>query len=152
MFTVSSAVFLHGTAAAQEYEPEMQQDTTATEKLEYKQSVSYDGAHLEFDETVWDFGDIARRGGDVVKEFEFVNDGSAPLLITGITISCTCIKVTYPKGPVAAGSSGTIRLIYEPHKMAAGTFYRAVQVHSNSTDGVRLLTVQGNSIDARRLD
>ena len=116
------------------------------------ESVYYEDAHLEFDETVWDFGDVARKGGDVVKVFEFVNDGSKPLLITGITMSCTCIKVDYPKRPVAAGKRGAIKLIYEPHKMSPGTFYRVVQVHSNSVDGIRLLTVSGNSVDARRLD
>lgn len=115
-------------------------------------AVRYEGAHIEFEETVWNFGDIARKGGDVTKEFAFVNDGSKPLVITGLTISCTCMKVSYPKRPVAAGERGTVRLIYEPHKMSPGNFYRVVQVHSNSEDGVHMLTVHGNSVDARRLD
>lgn len=115
------------------------------EKVEYKD------AHIEFAETVWDFGDVARKGGDVAKNFDFVNDGSKPLVITGITMSCTCIKVDYPKRPVAAGKSGTIKVIYEPHKMSPGSFYRVVQVHSNSVDGVRLLTVSGNSIEGRKV-
>ena len=132
-------------AESSEMQPEEQEPAVAD-------SVWYADAHIEFDETVWDFGDVARKGGDVVKNFDFVNDGSKPLVITGITMSCTCIKVDYPKRPVAAGKRGTIKLIYEPHKMSPGAFYRVVQVHSNSIDGVRLLTVSGNSVDARRLD
>lgn len=126
----------------------------ASEELqaEAADSVWYADAHIKFDDTVWDFGNVARKGGDVVKNFEFVNDGSKPLVITGITMSCTCIKVDYPKRPVAAGKRGAIKLIYEPHKMSPGTFYRVVQVHSNSVDGIHLLTVSGNSVDARRLD
>ena len=113
-------------------------------------TVHFDGAHIEFDETVWDFGDVARKGGDVVKEFAFINNGSKPLVITGTTMSCTCIKADYSKHPIAAGERGVVRLIYEPHKMSPGSFYKVVQVHSNSVDGVRLLTVRGNSFDPRR--
>lgn len=113
-------------------------------------SVGYDGAHLRFDETVWDFGEVSRKGGDAVKEFRFENDGSKPLVITGITMSCTCIKVEYPKRPVGVGERSSIRLIYEPHKMSPGVFYKVVQVHSNSVDGVRLLTVRGSAFDGRK--
>ena len=116
-----------------------------------EEPVSYDGAHLNLSETVWDFGDVARKGGDVVKEFGFVNNGTQPLVITGVTMSCTCIKVVYPKRPIAAGAGGVIKLIYEPHKMSPGTFYRVVQIHSNSVDGVRLLTVRGNSVEGRKI-
>lgn len=113
-------------------------------------SISYDGAHLRFDQTVWDFGSVSRKGGDVVKEFTFVNDGSKPLVITGITMSCTCIKVEYPKRPVGVGERSSIRLVYEPHKMSPGVFYKVVQVHSNSVDGVRHLTVSGSAFDGRK--
>lgn len=142
----ASMLLFHLPVWAQEPESEPEESVPAVD------SIRYEGAHIEFSETVWNFGDVARKGGDVVKNFDFVNDGTTPLVITGITVSCTCIKVDYPKRPVAAGKSGTIKLVYEPHKMSPGSFYRVVQVHSNSVDGARQLTVSGNSIDARRLD
>lgn len=110
----------------------------------------HQGAHIAFEENVWDFGDVDRRGGDVAKEFDFVNDGTEQLIITSVTVSCTCIKAQWSKRPVAVGERGTVRLVYEPHKMEAGTFYKVVEVHSNSPEGTNLLTVHGNTIDRRR--
>lgn len=112
---------------------------------------TFEGAHIAFAENVHDFGDVARRGGDVTKDFEFVNDGTEPLVVTGVKISCTCIKAEYSKRPVPVGGKGSVRLIYEPHKMEAGTFYRVVEVHSNSTEGVSLLTVHGHSVDVKKI-
>lgn len=112
---------------------------------------TYDGAHIEFGKTTHDFGDVARRGGDITAEFEYVNDGTEPLVITQITTSCTCLKPVFSKRPLEAGRRGIIKLVYEPHKMEAGTFHKVVQVHTNSTGGVRLLTVQGHSVNGRKL-
>ncbi len=111
----------------------------------------YDGAHIEFEETTHDFGHVARRGGDLTAEFEYVNDGTEPLVITRITTSCTCIKPQFIKRPLAVGERGVIRLVYEPHKMEAGAFHKVIQVHTNSVGGIRLLTVQGYSVNGRKL-
>lgn len=120
--------------------------TPETESVESVE-VQFDGAHLQLDETMWDFGNLSRRSGDVAKEFRFRNNGSKPLVITGITMSCTCIRVDYPKRPVGVGGSGTIKLTYEPRKSSPGVFYKVVQVHSNSVDGTRRLTVKGSAYD-----
>ena len=122
--------------------------TTGTNTVEKK---VYDGAHIEFKTATHDFGDVARRGGDITAEFEYVNDGTEPLVITRITTSCTCIKPVYSKRPLEAGERGVIKLVYEPHKMEAGAFHKVVQVHTNSVGGVRLLTVQGHSVNGRTL-
>ena len=37
------------------------------------------GAHLKMENPTYDFGDVPRKGGDLVREFRFVNDGTAPL-------------------------------------------------------------------------
>lgn len=111
---------------------------------------SYDGAHISFYRTSHDFGEVERRGGDITAEFPFVNDGTEPLVITRVTKSCTCIRISWPKRPIRAGGRGVIKITYEPHKMEAGTFRKVVQVHSNSVDGLRLLTVQGNADNIKR--
>lgn len=106
-----------------------------------------DGAHLKLDAATLDFGDVQRRGGDLVREIGFVNDGSSPLVILSVTTSCSCLKADYSRKPVAAGERGVIKIIYEARKMELGVFHRVIQVRSNSADGVNLITVQGNSLE-----
>ena len=105
------------------------------------------GAHLRLEETTWNFGDVPRRGGDLVHEFRFVNDGDRPLVLVRVITSCSCIKATYSKRPVAPADSGVIRIVYEPHKSEPGAFNKVIQIYSNSVDGRDILTVQGNSLD-----
>ena len=33
------------------------------------------GAHLRLENATYDFGDVPRKGGDLVREFTFTNDG-----------------------------------------------------------------------------
>jgi len=106
-----------------------------------------EGAHLHLERTAYDFGDVPRKGGDLVHEFGFTNDGTAPLVILRVATSCSCLKATFPKRPVAPGESGVIRIVYEPHKSEPGTFNKVIRVYSNSADGRELITVQGNSIE-----
>ena len=89
----------------------------------------------------------ARKGGDLVREFTFTNDGTVPLVVTRVITSCSCLKASYSKRPVAPGESGTISIIYEPHKSEPGVFNKVIQIYSNSVDGRDVITVQGNSID-----
>lgn len=109
-------------------------------------------AHLALSRTGHDFGDIARRGGDVQAAFEVTNDGTVPLVITRIVTSCSCLKASYSKRPVPPGEKTLICLTYEPHKAEAGTFHKVVQVYSNSSGGRELITLQGNSIDKQKRD
>ena len=105
------------------------------------------GAHLRLEETSWNFGDVPRRGDDLVHEFRFVNDGERPLVLVRVITSCSCIKASYSKRPVAPADSGVIRIVYEPHKSEPGSFNKVIQIYSNSIDGRDILTVQGNSFD-----
>ena len=115
-----------------------------------RDSTAHRGAHIAFTAETHNFGDIQRRGGDAEWRFEFVNDGDQPLIIKHLATTCTCLKYKYPRRPVAPGQSGHIDISYQPHKTEAGTFHRVVMVYSNSTEGVRRLVVQGNSIDNKR--
>ena len=76
-----------------------------------------------------------------------MNDGSKPLVLLRVITSCSCIRASYPKRPVAPADSGEIRIVYQPHKSEPGTFNKVIQIYSNSVDGRDILTVQGNSID-----
>lgn len=91
----------------------------------------------------------ARKGGDLVREFRFVNDGTAPLVLVRVITSCSCLKASFSKRPVEPADSGVIRIIYEPHKSEPGAFNKVIQVYSNSVDGRDVITVQGNSIEGQ---
>ena len=107
------------------------------------------GAHLRLENATYNFGDVPRKGGDLVREFTFTNDGTVPLVVTRVISSCSCLKASYSKRPVAPGESGTISIIYEPHKSEPGVFNKVIQVYSNSVDGRDVITVQGNSIEGQ---
>ena len=105
------------------------------------------GAHLRLENATYNFGDVSRKGGDLVREFRFVNDGTAPLVLVRVITSCSCLKASFSKRPVEPADSGVIRITYEPHKSEPGAFNKVIQVYSNSVDGRDVITVQGNSID-----
>lgn len=105
------------------------------------------GPMLKFSETVFDFGRVARKGGDVSHDFAFRNEGDRPLVVLRVITSCSCVKASFPKRPVAPGQSGVIRITYEPHKSEPGAFNKVIQIYSNAVSGRDIVTVQGNSIE-----
>lgn len=105
------------------------------------------GALLHIAEPTYNFGNVPRKGGDLIRDFVFTNDGETPLVVTRVITSCSCLKASYSKRPVAPGGQGVIRITYEPHKSEPGAFYKVIQVYSNSTEGRTLITVQGSAYD-----
>lgn len=105
------------------------------------------GAELTLMENTYNFGNVPRKGGDLVREFPFTNTGDIPLVVMRIETSCSCIKASFSKRPIAPGASGVIRITYEPHKGQAGNFSKMVLIYSNSSSGRKSICVQGNSID-----
>ena len=105
------------------------------------------GPKMTFDSATHNFGDVERKGGYLVKEFRFVNDGDEPLVIKKITKSCSCTTVNYSRKPVMPGQSGVISIKYEPHKVEEGVFNRVIQIYTNASNKARILAIQGNSIE-----
>ena len=98
------------------------------------------GAHLRLENATYNFGDVPRKGSDLVREFRFVNDGTAPLVLVRVITSCSCLKASFSKRPVEPADSGVIRITYEPHKSEPGAFNKVIQVYSNSVDGRDVIT------------
>ena len=105
------------------------------------------GPKMTFDSATHNFGEVARKGGDLVKEFRFVNNGDEPLVIKKITKSCSCTTVSYSRKPVMPGQSGVITIKYEPHKVEEGVFNRVIQIYTNASNKARILAIQGNSVE-----
>ncbi len=105
------------------------------------------GPHFAFESTEYDFGDIAHSLPKVECRFTFTNDGTAPLVITRILTSCSCVKTDYNKRPIPPGGQGEIVVTYEVNKKESGVFYKVIEVYSNSTDRRNNLIVKGNAVE-----
>lgn len=112
-----------------------------------KSGTSEKGARLVLPVATCDFGDVARKGGALTRDFVFRNEGSAPLVIVRVLTSCSCFKATFPRRPVAPGDEGVIRVTYEPLKSEPGAFNKVLQIYSNSVAGREVITVRGNSVE-----
>lgn len=97
-------------------------------------------ALFKWDEQSFDFGNV-RKGQPVTHEFEFTNNGSAPLIITGVKPSCGCTTPEWTKEPVPAGGTGYIKATY--NAAATGAFNKTITVTSNAGGDPVVLTIKG---------
>ena len=109
------------------------------------------GAAIRLHEVHHNFGDVARRGGDLVYELHYTNEGDQPLVLTRVVTSCSCLKAHFQHRPLKAGDEGVIRIVYEPQKSEPGAFSKEIQIYSNSASGRVIFTVQGNALDGERV-
>ena len=109
------------------------------------------GAAIRLHEVHHNFGDVARRGGDLVYELHYTNEGQQPLVLTRVVTSCSCLKAHFQHRPLKAGDDGVIRIVYEPQKSEPGAFSKVIQIYSNSASGRVIFTVQGNALEGERV-
>ena len=109
------------------------------------------GARIRLHEVHHNFGDVARRGGDLVYELHYKNEGDQPLVLTRVVTSCSCLKAHFQHRPLKAGDEGIIRIVYEPQKSEPGAFSKVIQIYSNSSSGRVIFTVQGNALEGERV-
>lgn len=100
-------------------------------------------AVIQTDEQVFDFGTIAEEVGLATHVFVVKNTGSAPLVITRVTVSCGCTTPEWTKAPVAPGKTGEVSITYDP-KGRPGPFSKTVFVYSNGKEGPYTLAIRGN--------
>jgi len=94
-----------------------------------------DGSKIGFSKTEYDFGTI-KSGSPVSHEFEFKNDGTAPLVLTNVKASCGCTTPSWPKEPIAPGETGKISATY--NNAGAGNFNKSVTVTTQGGETVVL--------------
>ncbi|MBR1958681.1 MAG: DUF1573 domain-containing protein [Tidjanibacter sp.] len=88
-----------------------------------------------------DFGEFRKGGESRSHTFEFVNDGTAPLVVVKASSSCRCISVKYPRRPVKSGEKGSVVITYDPKD--EGVFNKGVHIQSNIAGGTLTLFVKG---------
>lgn len=63
-------------------------------------------------ETKKDFGKV-KKGDIVSAEYEFVNEGDQPLIITNYEVECSCTTADFPKQPIAPGQAGKVTVKFD---------------------------------------
>jgi hypothetical protein len=87
-------------------------------------------ARIKFKENKKDLGTVMK--GEVVSaEYEFTNEGDAPLLISDATFECSCTSVDFPKHPIAPGQSSKITVKFDT-KNAYDRQDRKIMIVSNA--------------------
>lgn len=82
-----------------------------TDSVSVSTTTSQNGAAISFEKNSYDFGQI-KEGEKVAHEFKFSNNGSVPLIISNATATCGCTVPEYPKEPIAPGSAGLIKVVF----------------------------------------
>lgn len=94
-----------------------------------------------FVKTMHDYGTISPES-DGSYEFKFTNKGKAPLLINNVQTSCGCTVPEWPREPIQAGATGSIKVKYDTNR--GGAFTKTISVYSNAVNSPVVLTIKGN--------
>lgn len=106
------------------------------------------GAKIEFkdkDNTL-DFGKITTKDSGK-RDIVFMNTGDAPLIISDIQSTCSCLVAEKPKAPIAPGKNGVITIVYNMH---TGHIRRSLTIESNATNtdqGRTLFKLRGEVVE-----
>ncbi|MFI3285082.1 MAG: DUF1573 domain-containing protein [Rikenellaceae bacterium] len=98
---------------------------------------------LTFESLTFDFGTIAEDGGGVTHIFSYKNTGDKPAVIVAAVSSCGCTVPEYSRQPIAAGSSSTIKVTYDPMDRP-GKFSKTIQVVIAPHNKKYVLTITGD--------
>jgi hypothetical protein len=90
-----------------------------------------------------DFGKVP-QGTPVTYNFNFVNTGKAPLVLSSVQPSCGCTSPEWPKEPIAPGAAAVIKVTYNAAN--PGVFTKNVTVVSNSATPQTVLYIKGEVI------
>jgi hypothetical protein len=99
-------------------------------------------AIISLEMQTYDFGVIAEAAGLATHSFTIKNTGAAPLVIHRITASCGCAQPEWSKAPIAPGSTGEVKISYNP-KGRPGPFYKSIAIHSNAKNERLTLYIKG---------
>ena len=104
-----------------------------------------DNAKIDFNESVYDFGQISLKKGKVSHEFTFTNAGEKNLVITDARADCGCTRPEDSDAPVAPGKKGTVKVTFAP--AAKGFFSKKVTITTNGSPRKTRLLIKGEVVD-----
>ena len=86
---------------------------------------------------------FVKRGTLVKNEYEIINAGNQPLIITDAEVSCSCTTVDFPKQPVLPGQKVIVVVSFNTATVY-GRQDRVVLIGSNDPKGPVKLRYKGN--------
>lgn len=98
-------------------------------------------AKITFEEEVFDFGSAA-EGDIVTHNYQFTNSGKVPLIISDARSTCGCTVPEWPKGAIAPGESGQVRVKFNTTNRP-GTQRKPVTITANTYPGTTKIWLQG---------
>ncbi len=101
---------------------------------------SADGPKMTFEQTTMDYGEIVQNS-DPLRVFNFVNDGSEPLIIKHAKGSCGCTVPRYPKEPIMPGENAVIEVRYDTKRI--GPFNKSIRLTTNVQEQPIMLYIKG---------
>ena len=81
---------------------------------------------ISFEKNNINFGLVDKAEGEKRFEFRFVNSGNAPLVLTYVHASCSCVRLEYPRQPIAPGDSSFIAGRLNPATIHETDFKRSI--------------------------
>ena len=100
---------------------------------------------VSFSEENHDFGTVNEEDGPITFNFEFINNGTEPLVILGVKPSCGCTTPSWTSEPVLSGNKGIITAQYNPRNRP-GPFRKSLSVSLNNSESPIRLYINGNVI------
>lgn len=97
---------------------------------------------MVFDDTLHNFGTIT-EGENVTYEFDFVNKGNTPLIVSGAKGSCGCTVPSYPNDPIKPGEGGKIKVQFNSAGKP-GHQEKSVVLTTNSNRGTHMLYIKAD--------
>ena len=119
------ALFFLGTASAQlKIIPRERIDSIANPPL------AANAAFMKFESTRIDAGCMNESDRPETFEYVYTNTGNAPITVSRLVATCSCVVAEYDSMTVAPGKKGTVYVRYNPEGHP-GTFERRVYVYTN---------------------
>ncbi len=101
-------------------------------------------APVEFKMMKHNFGKI-KQGVPVTTTFNFTNNSAKPVVIENATAECGCTSPEFPKGAIAKGKSGIIKVTYNAAN--PGAFTKKVNVKVAGVTDMVVLTIEGEVVN-----
>jgi archaellum component FlaF (FlaF/FlaG flagellin family) len=101
---------------------------------------------IEVDNPLVDCGQVIFRHPSTA-EFKMKNDGRKSLTIQEVRTDCGCTVVDYPRTPIAAGDSFSVKAHFDAKQM--GHFTKQIGIYSNASDAPVMLTLRGVVVEEK---
>ncbi len=117
---------------------------TAQNASSQTQETDEQKAHIDFESTLHDFGQIVVNS-NASCEFKFTNTGKEPLILSNVKASCGCTVPEWTKEPVLPGEEGVIKVRYTT-VTRPNVINKAVIVYSNADNKQVILRIKGEVV------